>query len=361
MPSTLMSKDTSIFGTPFGAVGIPSSRNVPSFLLSFARGRSPCRTTTSISSCASAEVVKTFVAFQGTAVPRSITGEKTPPSVSTPRVRGVTSISIMSLTSPAIMAAWIAAPMPTTSSGLIEMFMGLYALNSCARSCTAGILVEPPTIMTSFKFFGFTRESSRACRTGSSRLVKRFLQSSSKWSLVSTSSMCLGPVSSAVMKGTDMRTSINEDNSIFAFSLASARRCKACLSPRRSIPVSSSKLSSNQLRIRWSKSSPPNLVFPFVAKTSQTPSPASMTETSKVPPPRSKTSKEDRLFWSKPYANAAIVGSLQMRMTSKPANFPAVFVACLWESSKYAGTVMTAFLMSVFRKASASLRSFLRT
>jgi len=80
-----------------------------------------------------------------------------------------------------------------------------------------------------------------------------------------------------------------------------------------------------------SNSSPPKCVSPDVERTSVTPSPASITETSNVPPPKSKT----RIFsfsLSKPYAKAAAVGSLTILRTSKPAIFPASFVACLWES-----------------------------
>ena len=39
--------------------------------------------------------------------------------------------------------------------------------------------------------------------------------------------------------------------------------------------------------IASSKSSPPNLVSPFVERTSKTPSPSSKIEISKVPPPKS--------------------------------------------------------------------------
>ncbi len=43
-----------------------------------------------------------------------------------------------------------------------------------------------------------------------------------------------------------------------------------------------------------------------------------------------------------PKASAAAVGSLMMRLTSKPAMRPASLVAWRWASLKYAGTVMTA-------------------
>ena len=93
-----------------------------------------------------------------------------------------------------------------------------------------------------------------------------------------------------------------------------------------------------------SMSDPPSWVSPEVDSTWKTPSLKSMMVTSRVPPPRSKTmifcSTSDL---SRPYARAAAVGSLMIRTTSSPAMAPASFVACLWLSLKYAGTVMTAF------------------
>mmetsp|Transcript_88087 Transcript_88087/g.222359 ORF Transcript_88087/g.222359 Transcript_88087/m.222359 type:complete len:340 (+) Transcript_88087:431-1450(+) len=120
IPSKLTSNVTSILGAPFGAGGMPCKQNLPNILLSLAMGRSPCKTTTSISSCASSEVVKIFVAFVGTCVLRSITGVNMPPSVSTPSESGVTSRSMRSFTSPAIIAACSEAPRATASSGLME-------------------------------------------------------------------------------------------------------------------------------------------------------------------------------------------------------------------------------------------------
>ena len=81
--------------------------------------------------------------------------------------------------------------------------------------------------------------------------------------------------------------------------------------------------------------------------------------TSKVPPPKSKT----RIFissldLSKPKANDAAVGSLIILTTSIPAIVPASLVACLWLSSKYAGTVITAFSIGSPIKASASFLIF---
>src|SRR5215218_7541618 len=112
--------------------------------------------------------------------------------------------------------------------------------------------------------------------------------------------------------------------------------------------------------IALSQLSPPRWLSPEVDLTSNTPSPISSTETSNVPPPRSKT----RIVWSvslsSPYASEAAVGSLMMRLTSRPATLPASFVAWRWSSLKYAGTVMTALSTVSPRYASASAFSLPR-
>ena len=117
---------------------------------------------------------------------------------------------------------------------------------------------------------------------------------------------------------------------------------------------------TSQSTIALSKLSPPRWLSPAVDLTSNTPSPISSTDTSKVPPPRSKT----RIVWSdslsRPYASDAAVGSLMMRLTSRPAILPASLVAWRWSSLKYAGTVMTAQSTVSPRYASASDFSFCR-
>ena len=84
---------------------------------------------------------------------------------------------------------------------------------------------------------------------------------------------------------------------------------------------------------------------PAVDFTSKSPPSILSTDTSNVPPPRSNikiffSSEED--FLSSPYAIAAEVGSVITRNTVSPAITPAAFVACRWESLKYAGTIITA-------------------
>ena len=78
----------------------------------------------------------------------------TPPNVSIPNDNGVTSNNNTSLTSPAKIAPWIAAPIATASSGLTDLFGSLPLNNLLTTSITAGILVEPPTKITSLISFG---------------------------------------------------------------------------------------------------------------------------------------------------------------------------------------------------------------
>src|ERR1044072_1700405 len=73
----------------------------------------------------------------------------------------------------------------------------------------------------------------------------------------------------------------------------------------RSMPWSRLNSLASQSTSALSKLSPPRWVFPAVDLTSKTPSPMSRTDTSNVPPPRSKT----RIVWSvslsRPQARAA--------------------------------------------------------
>ena len=89
------------------------------------------------------------------------------------------------------------------------------------------------------------------------------------------------------MYGKLMFVEVDADNSIFAFSAASLKRCTAILSFDRSTPFLFLNSVTIQLITFSSQSSPPNLLSPAVALTSTTPSPISNSETSNVPPPRS--------------------------------------------------------------------------
>ena len=78
--------------------------------------------------------------FVGIVEFRSMILVKRPPRVSTPNESGVTSRRTMSLTSPRMIAPWFAAPIATTSSGLIVLF-GSLPKSSLTDFTTFGILV----------------------------------------------------------------------------------------------------------------------------------------------------------------------------------------------------------------------------
>mmetsp|Transcript_21890 Transcript_21890/g.44850 ORF Transcript_21890/g.44850 Transcript_21890/m.44850 type:complete len:333 (-) Transcript_21890:924-1922(-) len=300
MPLASMSKVTSICGTPRGAGGTPSRRNVPSILLSLANCRSPWSTTISTEGWESVAVEKTSVFFVGMVVLRLMSTVATPPRVSTPKERGETSRSTMSFTSPAKTPACTAAPTATTSSGFTLWLGALPPASSWAKVWIEGMRVEPPTRTISLTSLALILASFKACSTG---VLQRLMSSPAICSNLARErldSMCLGPVASAVMKGKEILASCTPESSIFAFSAASVRRCKACRSLRRSMPSAFWNSEAIHFTTTLSKSSPPRWVSPLVESTSQTPSPTSRTETSKVPPPRSKTMMVSLFFFSRP-------------------------------------------------------------
>ena len=71
-----------------------------------------------------------------------------------------------------------------------------------------------------------------------------------------------------------------------------------------------------------------------MAFTSKTPLDILKSETSNVPPPKSKTNTFLSELFSKPYARAAAVGSFKILSTLIPAKRAASFVACLCDSLK---------------------------
>mmetsp|Transcript_26646 Transcript_26646/g.53133 ORF Transcript_26646/g.53133 Transcript_26646/m.53133 type:complete len:269 (-) Transcript_26646:662-1468(-) len=258
---------------------------------------------------------------------------KTPPRVSMPRERGVTSRRRMSLTSPLRTPPWMAAPMATTSSGFTPL-EGFFPKKFSTVSCTLGMRLMPPTRMISWMSDLEMSASLRQFLQGSMVREMRGSTRASNWALVILEFMCLGPVASAVMNGRETSVWARPSSSRFAFSAASRRRCIARLSLERSIPDSFLKLERSSARRTSSKSSPPSMVSPFVDLTSNTPPEISRMDTSKVPPPRSKTTTVCPSALSMPYARAAAVGSLMMRRTSRPAILPASLVAWRWESLK---------------------------
>ncbi len=134
---------------------------------------------------------------------------------------------------------------------------------------------------------GFMLASVRACLTGGSVRWMRSATRSSSLARVSVMTRCFGPEASALMNGRLISVLVVLDSSIFAFSAASLSRWRAIRSFARSMPSAFLNSSASQSMIRWSKSSPPRWVSPFVDRTSKTPSESSRLLMSNVPPPRS--------------------------------------------------------------------------
>ena len=101
IPFASISKDTSICGSPRGAGGISARSKRPSDLLPAACLRSPCTTWMVTAVWLSSAVEKICDFLVGIVVFFSISGVATPPMVSMPRLRGVTSSNNTSVTSPA--------------------------------------------------------------------------------------------------------------------------------------------------------------------------------------------------------------------------------------------------------------------
>jgi len=300
IPFASISKVTSTCGMPRGAGGMPSNRNLPRVMLSFAIARSPCRTWMSTAVWLSSAVENTSVFFTGMVVLRSINLVITPPRVSTPNESGVTSSNNTSLTSPAKTPPWIAAPTETTSSGLTPLFGSLPPVTFRTNSCTIGMRVAPPTKTTSSILLMDKPASLITALNGVKQRCSRWSVICSNFARVSFNSKCFGPLASAVMYGRLISVSMTLLSSILAFSAASRKRCRAWRSLRRSIPWSCLNSSAAQLTMTSSQSSPPRWVSPLVAFTSTTPPPTSSRLTSNVPPPRSNTRMISLSFLSKP-------------------------------------------------------------
>ncbi|KAF5213678.1 hypothetical protein ECC02_013781 [Trypanosoma cruzi] len=357
MPLASRSKVTSIWGTPRGAGGMPDRSNVPSRWQSFVIARSPSKTWMCTPGWLSAYVEKIWLFLVGIVVLRLISDVMTPPAVSMPSVSGVTSSSsrpsVCLLLPPVRMKACTAAPYATASSGLMLLFSSLPPKKSDTSCITFGMRVEPPTSTTSCTERLSILASWSTRSTGCSVPRKRSPQSSSKrarvmvaWKSTLSNSASISIVACAA-----------DDSVRLARSQAVRRRRRARWLVVRSLPLFLRLNSSVRCDTRrLSKSSPPRCVSPFVAFTSKMPPSIVSSVTSNVPPPRSKMSTLRSLpssTLSRPYAMAAAVGSLMMRSTSIPAIVPASFVACRWESLKYAGTVTTAFFTCLPRYDSA--------
>lgn len=131
IPLTSIEKLTSIWGTPLGACSIPERLNLPNNLLSAANCLSPWTTEIVTSVWLFSAVEKICDLVTGIVVFLGINGVAIPPNVSIPKVKGVTSSNKTSLISPAKTPPWIAAPIATTSSGLMDLLV-FYLM--CAQS-----------------------------------------------------------------------------------------------------------------------------------------------------------------------------------------------------------------------------------
>ena len=120
------------------------------------------------------------------------------PIVSIPKDRGVTSKSNTSFTSPVKTPPCIAAPIATTSSGLTPL-EGFFPKNFSTFSWIIGILVEPPTKITSLISLTSSPASLKAFLTGSIDLLTNSEESCSNLDLVKVFTKCFGPDAVAEM------------------------------------------------------------------------------------------------------------------------------------------------------------------
>ena len=167
----------------------------------------------------------------------SINLVNTPPNVSIPNDSGVTSNKRTSLTSPIKTPPCIAAPEATTSSGFTPLW-GSVLKNEVTASTIFGILVIPPTRITSSISLALTPASFKAALHGLILLVMRSSTILSNCDLVNFTLRCFGPLASAVTKGRLISVWAALESSILAFSAASFILWRANLSVLKSIPFS---------------------------------------------------------------------------------------------------------------------------
>ena len=236
IPLASMSNFTLICGTPRGAGGISVRLKLPNDTLSATIGLSPWTTLIVTAVWLSAAVVNVLSLDVGIVVFRSMIGSLTPPSVSIPKVNGVTSSKTISLvTSPAIIPAWTAAPNATASIGSTPDSAS-FPTASLTNFFTIGIRVGPP-IKTIFVISDVdVFASSNALSIDDLHLWTIGPTKSSSFALVIFTSRFFAPDESWAINGRFTSVSITVDNSIFAFSPASLILATAVLSLDRSIP-----------------------------------------------------------------------------------------------------------------------------
>ena len=198
IPLASKSNETSICGTPLVAAGISVRLNWPSDLFWDAWVLSPWITWTVTAVWLSSAVENTWDFCVGIVVFFSINGVATPPRVSIPRVRGVTSSNKTSVVSPDKTEPWIAAPTATASSGF-KSFLGSFPKNSDTFFWTRGILVCPPTNKISFISPFAIFASFKANFKGSKLFSTKSSTRDSSFALVILWTKCFGPELSAVI------------------------------------------------------------------------------------------------------------------------------------------------------------------
>ncbi len=123
-----------------------------------------------------------------------MSGSFKPPRTSTPKVSGVTSTRRISVvTSPAIIAPWIAAPIATASIGSMPL-SGSLPIIFVINCLTIGIRVGPPIKIIFSMSEGFSFASSIACNMGALHLSIIGLSNSSNFDLERVKTKFLGPV-----------------------------------------------------------------------------------------------------------------------------------------------------------------------
>ena len=122
------------------------------------------------------------------------------------RLKGVTSSNsrlfarTRPVEAPESVAAWMAAPVATHSSGLMEAD-GSWPVSLRTCACTAGTRVEPPTSSTQPSSEAAMPASLSAVCTGPVVRSTRSRVISSNAARVTTASRCRGPAAFCAMKG----------------------------------------------------------------------------------------------------------------------------------------------------------------